>query len=799
MKKLFLLLTLLVLPLIKSQAQIQEEEFFWSLFSNKDVSEWETYDNNKDYITWAYVTEGERFSAFYSKFAATTADDALISVPFKIKSLENHTIHFEWKCTKGMEFSVMLYDENDSCTQVSKITCSEDDADFKEEKLNFTVDSLGEYRLGFLVKGLSVEEGAIWINNVIISYDARPELMIESIEEIKAGYRKTDDKLVINVKNNSIINAYNYTCKYSVNGGAPIDLDSHYYQIDKGQYAKLGSENNLIYDRYGENVIEVFLTCEGDTVASNDTMRIVVDNREYTEMPYFEDFENLDYDFKIKAHKYYGLTWEMTNGESNDDYSKYKDWGNFMTCGHSEDDSTDWLFLPPVKLEPGYYAVEFDYIDIKGEGLYIDVCYGDTATYEGMTNKIGNINWEGMLKSHAFLPFYVSGAQDCIVGLHAKDYGGFYAIVDNIGIKAIEKPADDLVMLPITYDYNGTIREGFPFSGVRMTYFNNSIDKVLSPTFEVAFNGKEVFSKVEQINPLSEISRVINQTWFGEFLPGRNIFKGSVTCNEDKNPDNNSQEYDILNCKDPFLFYDFENGMPEGVELVVADDGISAKNPDNSAWYIGDKDVFNFNSVKSLTTSTKLSENVDPKADRWFIMPPVFVGNNGADIVWEDCYNRDDIWDFDHEFERYQILISTTDTSLESFKVLDEYKVENQGSLLRRIKLDEFAGNNVHIAFRAYSNSGQSLYIDNIGLYGDFEDMHTSVDKVAENSINVTVKGDMLNAGAVADRIDVIDIDGRIIATANNSSSLNIASLSSGVYMARVNVNGTVKTVKFVR
>lgn len=802
MRKLFLLFALLIIPIVRSQAQVKIDEVFKSLNCKDDMFTWTSIDNNKDNLMWYFTARENSLDISYVIKEGYTADDLMISDPFYINGDGKYQLYFESNCTKGMNFSFLLYDEEGNSTVIGKRTCIENDTVFKKDSITFNCDIEGDYKLGVLVKDVTAEYGEIRIGNVLVTHERRPDMTVILMNEIKDGYRKTRDYIDIRLKNEGSAPAYNYSCYYTINGGTPV-----YYNTEQvGSLAGNGStdfikcKEPVKYDKYGICNIDVIVKCEGDTVTSNDTVRFSIDNREYAEMPIFEDFENIDYEIPVLSDYYYVETWRLENSECNEDYNKLKDWGNFMSCRTAESDSTEWMFMPPVKLEPGYYAVEFDYVDVYERGIYLEVSYGDCADYKSMVNNLRKIYLKGHEKTHAFLPFYISETQDCIVGFHTfMDYD-FYAIIDNISIKPIDKPAEDVGIMPLAelYNYNGAIREGFTFEGINCDVENNSLDKVLRTTLNAKYDGKDFYNASFDIKPLDVHGELIADYDFPEIEPGRHIITATVTCENDSNPDNNTREYDIVNCTDPYLFYDFENGMPEGTQLIVADDGTSAKNPDNAAWYIDDSNVFTSESTKSLSTSTYVGEEIDSRADRWFILPPVYVGNNATDLVWEDYNYIDDEWDFEHKFERYQVLVSTTDTSLDSFKVVGEYKVL-YGITLRRVRLDEFAGNNVHIAFRAYTYGRQTLMLDNIGLYGDFEEVHTSISKVAEGINNISIEGDMLNVNATADRIDIIDIDGRIIATANNVTSMNIASLSAGVYMARINIDGTINTVKFVR
>lgn len=779
--------------MIKSQAQVSYGYPLFTLHWDEDIYDWEIIDGDNDGNTWVFGTYDEKPTIKYSAKKGQNYDCATTK-SFTLNDKKDYVLKYKKKASKGMEYSIVLRDKLHSVKLLRNEKCEEDDTEFSLDSVTFNVDYEDQYQIVLMINNLDIDEGAVEMYDMKISYSVRPEISFTILNDLKSGYRKKDDSFILEITNNGDGKCTTLKSFYTINGGEPVYFGekNKYYVVPRATIW-LECDKPISYETYGTYDIDIVVQCDGDTITSNDTISYTIENREYAEMPFFEDYEDVDYEInKIIEDPYNSeYTWVINNSESDELYKDLKDWGNFMTCtGHRE-----WMFLPPVKLEPGYYAVEFDFIDPYETGVWIDLFYGKEATIEGMVNTLGETSYEGRTKSHAFYPVYISETQDFIVGMQTYYGWQFINVIDNVSIKAIEKPTADADLIYLNcHDYN-TMREGFS-NLLRRLVINRSMDETITVNEKLESEGQIYLEGQTEITPLYKSFRTFTLD-MEDVTAGRKIFSWSISSDDDTNPNNNYAETEVLICKDPYLFYDFENGIPEGAELIVADEGTSVVAPENAAWYIDKNEGFKLNSKQSLTSSSDIGTE-GATADRWFIMPSVHIGNGDADIVWEDCYVEIDKWK-EHEFEKYQVLVSTTDASLESFKVVGEFKASDEKSKLRRIILDEYAGNDVYIAFRLYSDCGQCVSIDNIGLYGDFQEVHTSINEVAENGSNVSINGDMLNVNAVADRIEIIDIDGRIIATAQNVSTMNIASLSSGVYMARIGINGTVNTVKFVR
>lgn len=110
--------------------------------------------------------------------------------------------------------------------------------------------------------------------------------------------------------------------------------------------------------------------------------------------------------------------------------------------------------------------------------------------------------------------------------------------------------------------------------------------------------------------------------------------------------------------------------------------------------------------------------------------------------------------------------------------------------------LDNLAGANAFVLDIGLNTNKANYYLDNIKLT---EKGTNSITQTLENPIIVYCTGNTIHLSQLSNQVDVIDINGRLLASAKNTSSINVSNLSTGVYMVKVNVNGQTQVVKVVR
>lgn len=182
--------------------------------------------------------------------------------------------------------------------------------------------------------------------------------------------------------------------------------------------------------------------------------------------------------------------------------------------------------------------------------------------------------------------------------------------------------------------------------------------------------------------------------------------------------------------------------------------------------------------------------------DNWMITPAIVVPAEGATIEW---------WvagvDQNYYAEYYSVLVSTTGNNPADFtNTVFAGTVSNFDWTKVSRSLAGFAGQTIYVAFRHHNISDMYwMLLDDISITAG---NHAGIDEV--NDINVSLYPNpttgKLNVNAEgAQEINVLDINGRVVMTANNTNTIDLSNLSNGCYFVRVITNAGVSTQKIVK
>lgn len=182
--------------------------------------------------------------------------------------------------------------------------------------------------------------------------------------------------------------------------------------------------------------------------------------------------------------------------------------------------------------------------------------------------------------------------------------------------------------------------------------------------------------------------------------------------------------------------------------------------------------------------------------DNWMITPAIVVPAEGATIEW---------WvagvDQNYYAEYYSVLVSTTGNNPADFtNTVFAGTVSNFDWTKVSRSLAGFAGQTIYVAFRHHNISDMYwMLLDDISITAG---NHAGIAEV--NDINVSLYPNpttgKLNVNAEgAQEINVLDINGRVVMTANNTNTIDLSNLSNGCYFVRVITNAGVSTQKIVK
>ena len=182
--------------------------------------------------------------------------------------------------------------------------------------------------------------------------------------------------------------------------------------------------------------------------------------------------------------------------------------------------------------------------------------------------------------------------------------------------------------------------------------------------------------------------------------------------------------------------------------------------------------------------------------DEWAISPAITLPADASNIgiAW---YVR--MVEYQGIQNSYELRVSTTGRNIADFTtILHSETGATTSYVYRGRSLANFGGQTIYLAFHNISPmGGDNLFIDDIHV-------GTGVGINDVNNINVAVypnpASDKLNIeGEGISEVQLMDINGRTVMTANNGGMLNIASLTNGVYVIRVVTAEGVHTQKIVK
>ena len=182
--------------------------------------------------------------------------------------------------------------------------------------------------------------------------------------------------------------------------------------------------------------------------------------------------------------------------------------------------------------------------------------------------------------------------------------------------------------------------------------------------------------------------------------------------------------------------------------------------------------------------------------DEWAISPAITLpaDANNIGIAW---YVR--MVEYQGIQNSYELRVSTTGRNIADFTtILHSETGATTSYVYRGRSLANFGGQTIYLAFHNISPmGGDNLFIDDIHV-------GTGVGINDVNNINVAVypnpASDKLNIeGEGISEVQLMDINGRTVMTANNGGVLSIASLTNGVYVIRVVTAEGVHTQKIVK
>lgn len=218
--------------------------------------------------------------------------------------------------------------------------------------------------------------------------------------------------------------------------------------------------------------------------------------------------------------------------------------------------------------------------------------------------------------------------------------------------------------------------------------------------------------------------------------------------------------------------HDFEDGFGD-IILVDNDGNTPAGNVSTyvDAWNLRDAD-FGQAAISNSWYAPAAA------ADDWMILPEIDIPEAGFSFLF-------DVRAVDPNYaDGYEVLVSTTDTELESFTSLFSTGGESTAWVKRSVSLDDYAGEKIYLAIRNNSFDKFLLIVDNL-LVVKLAEKDIAADRLTNkrwNLVNDVVYPTFTLENKGSETINSVDVEYTINGDVKNEtvSGLNIASFETG-------------------
>ncbi len=243
----------------------------------------------------------------------------------------------------------------------------------------------------------------------------------------------------------------------------------------------------------------------------------------------------------------------------------------------------------------------------------------------------------------------------------------------------------------------------------------------------------------------------------------------------------------------PLVYETFDGGVPTDWSLINNDG--NTPHPDVSeytdAWIVvADPD----DALNKVVSSTSYFQPVD-RADRWLITPNVTLGGSGNFISW---YGKS----HDPSFpDSYKVLISNSGTNSSDFTdTLIVVTNESPDWTFHQLEIEQFANENVHVAFVLTTFNGFKLYLDSIDLRK--EDPLFLPNITANYEVNLfpnPAKDHISIHGEGIHSVNCLSADGKHMFSVHSLNHIDVSTLPSGIYVLIIEHNQGVLRKKLIK
>lgn len=794
MKKLFTL----VLAAVASLSLNAETLFTADLNTQEGFDQWTVIDANLDGTTWTFSKDNsENERVYYGYHSTNSGNDWLISPAIVPETDGKLMVRYTVKGSYYVEGIEIYAGSSNTVEGMTQLLAG-------HYELNG--DDYGSYVI------VEAEAGQpVYIGFKACSQPDKWRLYLKScsVETAGALVDLALSEIVSPVSGRDLVDPQTVTVKVKNTGIDTVESFKLSFLVNEEEKAvetvntKLaaGEETTYTFDAKADLSIprELYtftakVEAEGDIEPTNDALTTEVRHIAAATVPYFTGFEPTEYldDFKSFNLNEDSGDWEIGVGSF---------WFNMARTGvgflgynyDKNNNANDWMICEPIIVEPGYYALKFWYSGDDNHPEKFAVYYGNECSPEAMTNKIVE-----------YAPFARGSYEESVSIIQITEpqtiYIGFYAFsdkdenwitIDDLSFERIESSDVDLSITGITNP--GAYLPVQASHDITFSVNNLGIADV-NGTVIVKLDESEIMNKATSFVAQKATEITISNA-LAEVEEGNHTISVTVECEGDVNAENNTVSHSFRLLTGSDILYDFEDGqMPEDFTFEVKDEGTlnpgAVEEFGETGWGIVGIESHPYYGKKMLGASSWI-DGVD-QMDRLCYLPTVKVDSEDACFVWNAGSMSP------YFFESYQIRAYYDDPTWgRDYSTLAEVAIENTDRMNRGVELGRFKGQEVQIAIRMITKSGDAIAFDNLQFRGCSK-TSSGVETIAPKSdLAIKVAGNVAYVGEVAN-ITVVDTNGRTLAV-KKGSSIDLSTLAPGVYVVKATTATATATLKVIR
>lgn len=760
---------------------------------------WSVVDNNHDEKTWVFSeAENEGKRVYYNYHGSNQADDWFISPAIIPETDGNYILKYH--------FSGSSYGESMDVHMASSADIEALSAGLKASHPSIGSDSYENFLLFSGKAGQPIYLGfhatsqpnlfRLYLGAVTVEACDNPvDISAIAIVSPVSGEGLGQEAVTVEVKNTGLVDINDFTINISVDGEQLLSEEfTKSLAPDESTQVTLSGKLDLSVSRHNYKITAT-ATVPGDISEGNNSVSADVRHIGPAMEPYFMGFEP---DEDTGDLKFFNLN----EDEGNWGVEIGSFWMNLARTGmgclgynyDKENNADDWAILDGVKVDAGHHVLKFWLSGDDSHPERLSVHYGNAATPEAMTNELVRFDpFQHGPYQEVICIFELSEPQTIYIGFHAfSDKDENWITIDDVSLDKISSTEADLLIESISAP-----DEYIPLTSPRdVTFTVRNIGIIDVPAkAHLIVDGETIDSQDITINA-QEIRSITFADGLSTIEEGKHTVEVKIDSDLDNNPENNSLSLATRILGTPDILYDFEEDEQTNDLTFRTEDSNTLADSDfeEPGW-----NLFTIREHQQFGTQM-LGCSVwftDPtaRADRWLVLPKVKVNSDQACFAWNagavNTYGGT---------ESYRAMVSTGDDKWSDYTTALDIPAETVTRHDRGIDLGEYNGQEIYVALNIRSVNGDIITFDNLALHGCSKVGAgiTSTSTDTTDGLTITINGDNLIVNAAEATIEVFDLPGAKVASANGSA-VDLSNLLPGVYVARANTASSSATLKFIR